>query len=249
MIGGEEAIQELQRLQQSNAFPGVRWLSHAVLQIEDRLLTEGSAIWESGPLLDFVNKESLGIVLNERDLFEWVCQGVDNVQEATELRGEAVTAFWNGDQPKTEPECQNVLWPLIQLTLQKSMIAVVEGEEKSIGPNRCDFWIEYPRRGKQPFRVAIELKTARMGYGTGELIDPVETQLWEKYLRTTGCQHGIFIVLWFRDNQRYRGPAHWANRDALVEELRKKCKEVEAAHYPVTLASYVIDVTAPFRRH
>lgn len=180
MIGGEEAIRELRRLQQINAFPGARWLSHSILRIEDRVLTEGSVLWGSRSLLDFVNKEGLGVVLNERDLFEWVCQAIDEVQGALELRGESVAGLWNGDQPKSEPECQNVLWPLLQLTLQKSTITAVEGEEKSIGPNRCDFCIEHPRMRKQPLRVAIELKTARMNYGPGKLIDPVETQLWER---------------------------------------------------------------------
>jgi hypothetical protein len=247
-IDGERAIQELQRLQRTHAFPDARWLSHTILRIEDRLLSEESAPWESGPVLDFINKERLGVILSERDLFEWVCQAIEEVQEGLERRGEGVAGFWKGNTPHIETWCQNVLWPLLRLTLQRSDVTAVEGEEKFIGPNRCDFWVEYPRSGAASFRVGVELKVARNGYGPEELVRPVETQLWEKYLRPTGCRHGIFIVLWFRDNQRYRGPIHWENRDTLSEALRKTCEELAQEHR-VSLTSYVIDLTTPFRQH
>jgi hypothetical protein len=246
-IGGESAMQELQRLQKTDAFPDARWLSHAILRIEDRLLTEESVPWESGPVLDFINKERLGVILNERDLFEWVCRAIEEVQEGLEQRGEGVAGFWKGNTPHHETWCQNVLWPLLRLTLQRSDITAVEGEEKFIGANRCDFWVEYPRSGASSFRVGVELKVARKGYGPKELVHPVETQLWEKYLRPTGCRHGIFIVLWYRDNKRYHGPLHWENRDALAAVLRQTCVDL-ALQYRVSLASYVIDLMTPFRQ-
>lgn len=245
-IDGGNAIRELQRLQRTCAFPDALWLSHAILRIEDRLLSEGAPLWESGTLLDFVNKENLAVVLSERDLFEWVCQALEEIKRRLEQQAEGVAGFWNEDQPKMEPECQNVLWPLLRLALQR--LGIVEVEEKFIGPNKCDFWIEYPRPSEDSFRVAVELKTARLGYGPRELIDPVETQLWEKYLRPSGVRHGIFIELWFCDDKRYRGPEHWTTKDSLVDELRGKCEAVAMAH-DLSLASYVIDVTTPFRRH
>lgn len=248
-IGGEKGIQELRRLQETQAFPEARWLSYDILRVEDRLLSEGGATWEIGQLLDFLNKEKFGVVLNERDLFRWVCQAIEEVKDALERRGESVSGFWNSDRPKTEPECQNVLWPLVQLTLKKFSIATVEGEEKSIGPHWCDFWVEFPRKGESPFRIAIELKTARQGYGRDKLIEPVEEQLWAKYMEPTKCQHGIFIALWFHDAQRYPWPALWPDRETFAEELRKKCREVEKAHPSVMITSYVVDLTAEFRRH
>ena len=237
-IDGEQAIQELQRLQRTDAFPNAHWLSHTVFRIEDRVLTEESMPWKSGPVLDFINKERLGVILNERDLFEWVCYAVEEVQEGLERRGEGVAGFWKGTTPHPEAWCQNVLWPLLRLTLQRSDITAVEGEEKFIGRNRCDFWVEYPRSGASSFRVGVELKVARKGYGPAELVQPVEMQLWDKYLRPTGCRHGIFIVLWFRDNRRYQGPVHWYTRDTLAEVLRKKCEELVQEHRVSLTSSY-----------
>ena len=245
-MDGESAIQELRRLQRTEAFPGAGWLSHAIFRIEDRLLSEEGMPWESGRLLDFVNQERLGVVLDGQDLFEWVGHAIEEIQEGLEHRAEGVAGFWNGNQPRPEPYCQNVLWPLLRLTLQRSEISAVEGEEKFIGRNRCDFFVEYPRRGAESFRVGVELKVARKGYGPAELIDPVESQLLKKYLRPFKWRYGIYIVLWFRDNRRYDGPIHWESREEFAAALHSKCEELAKTHQ-VSLASYVIDLTTPFR--
>ena len=95
-------------------------------------------------------------------------------------------------------------------------------------------------------RVGIELKVSRERYRRKDLIDPVEAQLWKKYLRPSGCQHGLFVVLWFRDDQRYHGPRSWTNSKELAEELQKNCEELSRKHQ-VSLHAYVIDLITPVR--
>lgn len=248
---GFRTIQELRRLQETDAFPAARFLGRTIKQIEDQLLIEGSATWSSGYLLDFINQLSMGVIRNERDLFEWVCEAIEELEKIFS-QGEAVAGFWNviasnSESPKTETHCQNVLWPLLRFVLQRSGIPTVEIEERYVGANRCDFWIEYPRAGLEPLRVEIELKVARNNYGNADLIDPVENQLWDRYLRPTNCRHGVFIVLWFRDGNRYNGPSAWTNREALASQIRERCNVVSLANQ-VSLASYVLDMTAPYRR-
>lgn len=71
----------------------------------------------SGQLLDFLNREALGVVLSERDLFEWVSQAIEDIKTHLEREARQVLGYWNrcGDQwmPKLEPDCQNVLCPAI----------------------------------------------------------------------------------------------------------------------------------------
>ena len=78
-----------------------------------------------------------------------------------------------------------------------------------MGANRVDFWVELARPARKPLRVAVELKTARKGRGRAWLVDTIGKQLWAKYLQPTGCYHGIHIVLWFRDKDRYNFPTGW----------------------------------------
>ena len=97
---------------------------------------------------------------------------IEEIKDSVELRADWVAGFWNGNDPKQEPECQNVLWPTVKQKLLNLGIANIE--EKFIGANKCDFWVLFPRKDAPPYQVAVELKVARNKYDRAELIDPME---------------------------------------------------------------------------
>lgn len=254
-IGGDEAMAQLRRLQDEKAFLGVEWLSHAILRVEDQMLSIPGGVMDPSQLIEFVNRETYGIVLNERDLFEWTCHVIEDVKDSLERRAEQVHGYWNrrahrgrADEwwPKTEIECQNILWSAVRLRL--SNLSIVGVEERIVRDDRADFWIEKPTETGTPLRVVIELKVARTGYGDQELIAPLQTQLWQQYLEPTGCKHGIFIVLWFKDNNRYPYPVRWATAEELAAELNR-FKDSVIERHRVHLACYVIDMTTSARLH
>lgn len=249
-IGGKDAIEQLRRLQDQKAFPNAEWLSHAILRVEDEMLGMPSAAMEPGQLIDFVNREALGVVLNEHDLFEWVCQAIEDEKESLEEQGDQVHGYWNYHKgewsPKEEPQCQNVLWPRIRSRL--SSLGIVGVEERLIRAGRVDFWVEKPVREGEPLRVAVELKVARKGYAHQRLVAPLQTQLWRQYLEPSGCTHGIYVVLWFKDSERYSYPTRWATPQELAEELSLHKHEITERHH-VDLACYVIDMTTATRLH
>jgi hypothetical protein len=249
-MGGEEAIEQLKRLQRENAFPGAEWLSYEILRIEDQMLSMTDKVMEPARLIDFVNRDALGVVLNQRDLFEWVCQAIEDIQERLERQAAQVHGYWNRHdeewEPKTEPECQNVFWPTVRDRLAN--LGIVGVEERSIRAHKVDLWVEKPLGGGQPACVAIELKVARKGYGYKHLVKPLETQLWRKYLEPSGCRHGIHVVLWFKDRARYPYPTSWEAPSELLEELDQlRCQIME--QHGVSLACYVIDLTTVTRMH
>jgi hypothetical protein len=244
-IGGEEAIRELERLRRERAFPDAEWLGHAVIDIQDRMLTEGGGPVKPGELLDFVNREAMGIVRNERDLFEWVCQAIEDEKASLE-QGEQVGGYWRGDKPQTEPICQNIMWPAIGRRL--SNLGVVEIEERYVGPNKVDLWVVKADEQGQQLEVFLELKVAREDYGCSQLIDPIEEQLWERYLKPAARQFGIYIVLWFKDGDRYPYPTVWSTKEEFEQELRFNCCRLEE-DMGVCTACYVIDMTAAIRKH
>lgn len=249
-IGGSNAIEELRRLQEQRAFPDARWLSHAILRVEDLMLTAQADTMDAGPLLDFINREEMGVVLNERDLFEWVCRAVEWEKEDLEKRAQQVAGYWNEHDdewsPKTEPQCQNLLWPAVQRRL--AHIGVVGTEERFIRADRADFWVEKPIKEERSLQVGVELKVARKGYGYKRLVVPVQTQLWQQYLEPSQCKHGIYVVLWFRDSERYPYPTKWATPQELLEELDRRKQDIMDRH-DVEIACYVIDLTTWPRLH
>ncbi len=216
------------------------------MKIQDRSLGEANPSIPRGQLLDFLNKSRLAVVQTERDLFEWLCDVFEEIQDELEKRGEGVAGFWDVDTPKQEPNCQNVLWPRLKANLQE--LGLVGIEEKLMGTHWCDFWVVLPRKGETPLQVAVELKAARKGYGRPELVDPIESQLWAKYMKPSTCRHGIYIVLWFRDRDRYDHPTSWTDAQQLTKELSESGKVVAKAN-GIALNSYVIDLTAPHRKH
>jgi len=144
-------------------------------------------------------------------------------------RGEGVAGYW----PRLRDKLAN--W------------AVTNVAERLIGPNPCDFWVEKPRMNAEPLRVIVELKTAREGYGRGQLVDPIESQLWGRYMVPSDCRHGIHVVLWFKDEARYPYPTAWDAPENLLSALQDRSRSV-GQEGDVLIATYVLDLTAPSRR-
>ncbi|MCL5952225.1 MAG: hypothetical protein M1132_10980 [Chloroflexi bacterium] len=249
-IDGDQAVAELRRLVTERAFPGAEWLSHSIMRIQDRQLQAAEQAMPRGELLDFVNREHLGVVQNSRDLFEWTCQAVEEIKEDIELRAEQVIGYWNHDprgpwHPKEEVPCHNVFWPMLRAKLEHLRVMAID--ERRIAANSADFWVE-KTVGQANAQVVVEMKTAREGYAEAELIDPIRSQLWDKYLRPTGAQYGIFLVLWFKDAKRYPYPSKWETRQEYERALEAARSQI-AAECDLNLACYIIDMTTKPRLH
>jgi len=120
-------------------------------------------------------------------------------------------------------------------------------EERLVGPNSSDFWVELPRQDDRNLTTIIELKVAKKSYGSAQLVDPIESQLWERYMEPVGCTHGIHVVLWFKDKDRFPHPSRWASADALLADLEDKGIAVAEERH-VRIAVRVLDLTARPRR-
>ena len=142
-VGDPAAVQELRRVRAAANRANQAIVTAATLQCEDRVIGQMPPMPTEGSLLDFINLPNHAMVRDERDLFEAVCQAIDNIKSELEYRGEGVAGFWNGSNPKTEPDCQNVLWPRLRDKLFHFGITGVE--ERYVGANRVDFSGGVPR--------------------------------------------------------------------------------------------------------
>ena len=162
------------------------------------------------------------MVCDGRDLFEAVCQAIEEIQSELENRGEGVAGFWTivglrqSRIAKTSSGQEYVT--------SCSALELPVSRRGLFGPNRVDFFVEFARPEREALSVAIELKTARKDSGRSWLVDTVEEQLWEKYLQLTGRRHGIHIVLWFRDEIRYDFPRQWTTAEELLAEINSVVK-------------------------
>lgn len=248
--GGVDVLHMLRTVQSEAPYEDASWLSGTIMDLESQILSE-SAEQRNGPsVLRMITTDRYHDVQSENDLFEATREAIESLNEDFRS-GDSIAGFWNtGDdrtsehEPKHEAECQNVLWPLLSQCLANYGVRGIE--EEVINENFADFRIDYPRANQDPLSTFVELKVARKGYGASELVDPIENQLYDEHLRPSGCMHGIFAVLWFKDPERYNHPASWADIDILRNDIRAKAEEVQS-RYGVTIAPYVLDMTAGYR--
>jgi hypothetical protein len=245
-IGGEEAIAELARLKEMRLFPDSEWLGRAISEIEDNMLRRSVKSYQPSEFLDFVNTDTMGLVCSDRDLNEWVSEALEDVQNGLELRGEGVAGFWNrtggSREPKIEDDCQNVLWNYLKPRLDR--LGLIGIEEKFIGPDREDLMI-VKKSPDESYKTILELKVARKGYSVDKLVDPLETQLWDLYMRREECRFGIFIVLWCKCGD-YDYPAGWETKEKLLADLRDRAARVKQ-RFGASITCFVVDLTADFR--
>jgi len=273
--GSEAAIDAVLSLQQSDEFTGAQWLSSRYLDVIDKYLGRLATYYSTRELLEFILTDLFHLIRSEGDLFDVLLQVLEDLQNDFE-EGCAVAGFWDSvskndeahskpdsdsltcvEKPKDETDCQNILWGLIRPRLRA--YGVTDIEEDFVGKNRADLRLDYVEGGKRSKRVFLELKVAHKGYDFGpdtqnDLFDPIEGQLWEKYLRPTGVKHGIYAVIWPKDPERYAWPRcsrgsyskRYDSPEAFQKALEERADAVSSEH-GVSIETVVLDVTSEYR--
>jgi hypothetical protein len=245
-FGGVDVLRMLRKIQEEAPYENAPWLSGTIMDLESQILSGLVEKREVSSVLRMITSEHYHDVRTETDLFEATREAIESLSEDLQS-GKAVAGFWNTEcshTPKHEAECQNVLWPWLSQRLGAYGVRGVE--EEVINENFADFRIDYPRANQNSLSTFIELKVARKGYGEPELVHPIEDQLYDEHLRPTECKHGIFIVLWFKSAERYNHPTRWNDVSALRSDVEKRAADVQSS-YGVTIATYVLDMTAGYR--
>jgi hypothetical protein len=238
-VGGLPAIQRLRELQNQEVYTDARWDSYFILELEDGILSRAKPQYSADEVITMLS-ENKYIVKSEVGLWEVICEALDELQRSYQQGGYSTNPYWEGYAPKLELGCHEILWPLLKEKLDR--LGVSQVEERLIRPNILDFQIEKPIEGNQEnLKVCIELKIARKGYGETRLLEPIEHQLWEKYMRPEQCQHGFYIVLWFK-TEDYPYPKAFETPGDLLVALRAKCHEL-GNRVRNQIEPYVIDMT------
>jgi hypothetical protein len=273
--GSAGAVDAVFSLQQSNDFTGAQWLSFRCLDVVDEYLKNQTGFYSIRELLEFILTDLFHLIRSEGDLLEVLLQVLEDLQKDFE-EGRAVAGFWNPvstkddaysepgpnsvarvEEPKDETDCQNVLWGLVRPRLRA--YGVTDIEEDFVGKNRADLRLDYVEAGRRSERVFLELKVAHKGYTFGpgtqnNLFDPIEDQLYEKYLRPTGVKHGIYAVIWPKDPGRYAWPRfssgsygkRYESPKAFQQALSERADAVNR-EYGVAIETVVLDITTEYR--
>ena len=202
-----QSVAALQAL--CDRLPGRNWLVASLLSARSALRDSNWCPIRPWMLLQFLERTDARLVRNEAELSDAVLASLARLQRL--LQGDTPLApfLWNveHDQRSGRPKSEDRLSDFVLHHLRRDLPgSVIDREvqvrnlrESGIG-ERTDLKVETRSADGSPLVVIIETK----GCWNPELMNALESQLHERYLRAHGTAHGIYLVGWF-------GCAFWAD--------------------------------------
>jgi len=186
------------------------------LKVKNRYLEEIAELNLSDEFLNIRDLLFETDIVTSGSLREFVSRALDlTVKKSIELRG-IYRYLWKDsnkiEEPLNEPDIQPMIKTHLQPILEAKGIQI--SREIVAANGSLDFLCTYTRDGN-PFKVGIELKKAHHE----NLLNGLTQQL-PQYLTDEGTKHGIFLVLWFK-NDNFRQPAKYDSIPVLIKDLEK----------------------------
>jgi len=183
------------------------------LKVKKRYLEKIAELNLSDEFLDIRKLLFETDIITSGSLREFISRALDlTVKKSIELRG-IYKFLWKDsklEEPLNEPDIQPMIKTHLQPILEAKGIQI--SREIIAANGSLDFLCTYTRNGSL-FKVGIELKKAHHE----NLLNGLKQQL-PQYLKDEGTKHGIFLVLWFK-NDNFRRPAKYESIPALIKDL------------------------------
>jgi len=183
------------------------------LKVKKRYLEKIAELNLSDEFLDIRKLLFETDIVTSGSLREFISRALDlTVKKSIELRG-IYKFLWKNSKlevPLNEPDIQPMIKTHLQPILEAKGIQI--SREIIAANGSLDFLCTYTRNGNL-FKVGIELKKAHHE----KLLNGLTQQL-PQYLKDEGTKHGIFLVLWFK-NDNFGQPAKYDSIHALIKDL------------------------------
>jgi hypothetical protein len=208
--GTPEAVQAIARL--AATLPNQRWLWWSVVNARRNTLQRTWIPPVPAHLLALVRNRDARIVESGEQLLEVVVESLRRLNERLQGETPAAPYLWNEISPKVfRPKDEQSLSNYVALHLREDIkrrgiivnreVEIRRGEGAAQG-ERTDIHVDAVSPGSRAaeydhITVIVEVK----GCWNKGLSKDMEEQLRDRYLRDNPCQHGLYIVGWFRCDQ------------------------------------------------
>ena len=144
--------------------------------------------------------------------------------------------FWNGDKPKLENACRNVLLTHLE-TLLNPLSVSAEPEGTYADQKRADIKVSFGAR-----HIPIEIKCD----WNDELWSAIQQQLIAKYSREQGSDgYGVYIVIWFTGTSKKNVAGDGGHKPKTPQELQQRLAATVPRELQHKIAVLVIDCAKP----
>jgi hypothetical protein len=255
-VGSEEAILQLDRLQQT--FPELEWLGRLRSEAQEFARRARWTPPTPGNIVEMAADKTRRWVTDDAELRAVLLAALARAGEQLQAATPAAADLWNTNpqRPKLENELSD--WLKRYLVQDLHGCGVVLGREVQIRPGpggkmgeSGDLVVEAVAgervEGADVVSVTIEVK----GCWNTELDEAMRTQLAERYLLSECQRQGIYVVGWFAADDWDRtdwkqSPCARRGLDESRAFFTQQAREVSAA-YHVEIAAVVLDCSLPPR--
>jgi hypothetical protein len=200
-------------------------------------------------LLDLLGRSDLRLIRNSGDLINALLDHLDELQHELS-RNNGFRDLWSPNGQSHGGEDDITDWVRRRLTDQLGRDRVILAREPQVeriavkgSGTRIDLTAGAPTN-TAPVAVAAAIIEAKL-VSNDEVPTALQNQLVQRYLAATSQRHGIYLVYWLPPEQRSSGSARYANKQELLDDMRRWAAEVSPQF---DVSAYVLDVSWPKRR-
>ena len=227
--------------------PHLDWLARTLRKADEVYRRNSWRAPKPEELLELSKQNERRFVQSGNQLIDVINDSLNRLSKELHDETPAVGDLWNnlGDgkyKPKTEPELSDYIKRFLDRDLKGRGI-IINREVQIHRGQRTDIHVDAINfDGSDKITAIIEVK----GCWHEDLLTAMKTQLVERYLHDNQCQHGIYLVGWFKgehwDRSDYRlRKTLDMSIDALIEELLQQAENL--SKNGLSILNYVLDAT------
>jgi len=204
----------------SRNFPQLEWLKWVLLDAQNLMRRQTWAPPQPVDILKLASDRRTHLVQNGDQLLDLLIESLKRLE--TELQGStpAVVFLWNEICRNVyRPKRETIFSDYVKIHLEKDIgqKGVIVNREVEIRRGKTDIHVDAvipksKREGFDSVRAIIESK----GSWNKELDHAMKTQLVDRYLKKTLCQHGLYLIGWFNCDK-------WDDSDYKKLQTPKMC--------------------------
>ncbi|SIN91326.1 NACHT domain-containing protein [Agromyces cerinus] len=244
-----EAIREIARDR-----PDLEWLSVSLLQAEASLRRESWIPLTRIQLRDLIGQADARLVRSPQDLLNLVLWALARIQSRLQSDTPESHLLWDthSRRPKSEDEISDYVRNALLQEVAGNGIVVnrevqVRRNRPSGVPERTDLRIDALRSESASGDATLTVIVESKGSWNAELVDALEGQLVDRYLRDHPGAGGVYLVFWFdgdywSDQDPRRAPALSRTRE-LVEARLSAAHAALADSVRERVRLYILDAS------
>ncbi|WBC04257.1 hypothetical protein [Micromonospora sp. WMMA1976] len=242
-------VRELQMLVDGQSPQAQALIRHHLRHARQVAADNAQARLNPTSLLNLLGRSDLRLIRNSGDLIRVLLDHFDELQHEIS-RNNGFRDLWSPDGRSLGSEDDITDWVRRRLAERLGSDRIILTREPQVermavrgSGTRIDLSAGAPTN-TAPMEVAEAIIEAKLA-SNNELPTALRTQLVQRYLAAARQRHGIYLVYWVPPRQRTSGPRKYADKQELLDDMRRWASEV-TPQFDVSV--YVLDVSWPMRQ-